>query len=154
MQGTSGSSLFSHIHLCRFESSFFGIHLVSSESACICMLKERGTSAYMWHVIRHGASSIVGPWQGHYSFFDPSAFIYTIRDASQILTLNRPAAAAAADQGMLQLRTSQIVQIKACCSWRGCSHEEMQAKRDMPATSPAVAGRHTCPKKCGLSDSA
>jgi hypothetical protein len=87
-----------------------------------------------------------------YSFFDPRTVIYTICNASQILTLNRPAAAAAADQGMLQLRTREIVQTKACCSWRGCSHEEMQAKGDMPATSPAVAGRHTCPKKCGLSD--
>jgi hypothetical protein len=87
-----------------------------------------------------------------YSFFDPRTVIYTICNASQILTLNRPAAAAAADQGMLQLRTSQIVQTKACCSWRGCSHAEMQAKGDMPATSLAVAGRHTCPKKCGLSD--
>ena len=128
---------------------FFLLYVYNVQQVCLYMHVERKMHQriYMWHVIRHGGSSIVGPWQGHYSFFDPRTFIYSMCNASQILTLNRPAAAAAADQGMLQLRTSQIVQIKACCSWRGCSHEEKQAKRDMPATSPAVAGRHTCPQE-------
>ena len=55
-------AFFSYTSMSFLVKVFSGIRLVSSESACICMFKERCTSAYMWHVIRHGGSSIVGPW--------------------------------------------------------------------------------------------